>query len=157
MPTVSVVMPTFNRADRLHNSISSILSQDFDDLELLIVDDGLTDNTSEVVSSLQSYDARIRYEKLTENRGVGFARDAGMQHVTGKYIVPADADDLWLPGKLSAHVRILDYQSEIDILFGDCWHIDHLAGTRDQGYVRAHSGPILNKARNVGEDLYIFQ
>ena len=129
-PTVSIVMPTYNRADLLPRSIASILSQDFDDLQLLIVDDGSTDNTASVVKEIQNQDSRVRYLRLPENRGIGYARNAGLQHVTGKYIGLADSDDLWLPGKLKTQVEIMEQHPEIEVLFGDFWDIDHLKGTK---------------------------
>ena len=125
-PTVSVVMPTYNRADLLPRTIASILSQDYDDLELLIVDDGSSDNTTEVIREIQEQDSRLRYLQLPENRGIGFAREAGLQHLSGKYIALADSDDLWLPGKLKAQVNVLEKHTRIGILFGDFWNIDYV-------------------------------
>ena len=132
--TVSVVMPTYNRAHLLPPVVESILSQDFRDLELVIVDDGSTDNTAEVVQEIQARDPRVRYVRLPQNRGVGFARDAGLRYAPGRYIALADSDDLWMPGRLREQVAILEKHLEIDILFGDWWDINHVKGARRRAF-----------------------
>lgn len=156
-PTVSVVMPTYNRADLLPGTIASILSQDFDDLELLIVDDPSTDNTAEVIKEIQDQDPRLRYVQLPENRGIGFARDAGLQHVSGKYIALADSDDLWLPGKLTAQVEVLQKYPEIDILFGDFWNINHIKGTEESGFAQTQAGMKHLAVRHIADDLWLVE
>lgn len=106
MPTVSVVVPTYNRANRLHRSIESVLAQTFDDLELLVVDDGSTDHTEEVV---QGYDDdRITYVVHEENRGASAARNTGIERASGEYIAFLDSDDEWLPRKLERQVAELE-------------------------------------------------
>jgi glycosyltransferase involved in cell wall biosynthesis len=139
-PTVSVVMPTYNRADLLRRSVGSVLDQGFEDLELLIVDDGSTDDTGDVVRGIQKRDSRVRYMQLPENRGVGFARSAALRRTSGRYIGLIDSDDLWLPGKLSRQVEILEQQREIDILFGDFVNINHLDGTRNTAFTQTRAG-----------------
>jgi len=154
-PTVSVVMPTYNRADLLPRTIASILSQDFGDFELLIVDDGSTDNTAEVIREIQERDPRLRYVQLPENRGIGFARDTGLQHVSGKYIALADSDDLWLPGKLKAQVEVLEKYPQIDILFGDFWNIDYIRGTEAGGFAENQAGMQHLAVRPLDGDLWL--
>jgi glycosyltransferase involved in cell wall biosynthesis len=152
-PTVSVVMPTHNRADLLTKTTESILNQDFEDLELLIVDDGSTDNTAAVIKEIQ--DPRLRYVKLPENRGIGFARQAGLQHVSGKYIALADSDDLWLPGKLAAQIDVLDEHPGIDILFSDFINIDYVAGKKGNGFSETRSGMKHLTVRHITDDLWL--
>lgn len=154
-PLVSVVMPTYNRADLLPNTIESILNQDFDDFELLIVDDGSTDNTAEVIEQIQERDPRLCYLKLAENRGIGFARDAGLKHVSGKYIALADSDDHWLPSKLKLQVEVMDAYPEIDILFGDFWNINHIRKTEARGFSQTQAGMQYLKVRCITDDLWI--
>ncbi|HEC35642.1 MAG TPA: glycosyltransferase family 2 protein [Anaerolineae bacterium] len=155
-PTVSVVMPTYNRGHLLPPVVESILSQDFQDLELVIVDDGSTDDTAAVVRQIQTRDPRVRYVPLPENRGVGFARDAGLRYAPGKYIALADSDDIWLPGRLREQVEILERHPEIDILFGDFWNIDHLHGTKHRAFERS---PTLRQvvARPIEDGLFLIQ
>lgn len=155
-PAVSVVMPTYNRAHLLPPVVESILSQDFQDLELIIVDDGSTDSTAEIVREMQARDPRVRYLSLPQNRGLGFARDAGLRYAPGKYIALADSDDLWVPGRLREQVEVLEKYPEIDILFGDFWNINHVRGTRHRAF---ENSPGLREVvlRPLGEDLFLVE
>src|SRR6478736_3287941 len=90
----SVVIPTYNRASTLPRAIRSVLEQTYADVELVIVDDGSTDDTAEVVGAFA--DARITYLRQT-NRGVSAARNAGAAAATGDFIVFLDSDDQLLP------------------------------------------------------------
>jgi glycosyltransferase involved in cell wall biosynthesis len=156
-PTVSVVMPTYNRADLLPKTIASILSQDLEDFELLIVDDGSTDNTAAVIREIQARDARLRYVPLPENRGIGFVRQTGLQHASGKYIALADSDDLWLPGKLKAQVEALEKYPEIDILFSDFWNIDYVRGTEASGFAETQAGMKHLAVRHLADELWLVE
>lgn len=103
MPTVSVIIPTYNRASVLKRAIESVLAQDFHDFEIVVVDDGSTDNTPEVLASYQQI-CVIRQD----HRGVSAARNAGTARASGRLITFLDSDDLWLPGKLSVQVAFLN-------------------------------------------------
>jgi glycosyltransferase involved in cell wall biosynthesis len=133
MPKVSVILPTYNSSALLPRAISSVVGQNFDDLEVLVVDDGSTDDTVEIILEIQSRDERVRYMK-TPHRGVGFARDTGLRHARGELIAWIDADDLWLPGKLRTQVGILQTHPGIDILFADWWNINHARETQELGF-----------------------
>lgn len=98
---VSVVIPTYNRADVLGSAIDSALDQTYDDLEVIVVDDGSTDDTSDVVDR---YGANVRYHKFDENRGANAARNAGIDIATGEYIAFLDADDRWKSEKIARQV-----------------------------------------------------
>jgi glycosyltransferase involved in cell wall biosynthesis len=98
-PVVSVVLPTYNRAPLLGRSIRSVLGQGYTDFELIVVDDGSTDETSAVVSGFR--DPRISYLRLSRNTGAGAARNAGIRASKGKFIAFQDSDDEWLPSKLA--------------------------------------------------------
>ena len=150
-------MPTFNRADLLPKSIASILGQDFGDTELLIVDDGSTDNTYEVIQDIQDRDPRLRYKKLLDNQGVGNARQVGLQHVSGRYIALADSDDIWFPGKLTAQIEALDRHPEIDILFGDFWNIDYVRGTEASGFAETQAGMKHLTVSPLADDLWLVE
>ena len=129
-PMVSVILPTYNRADLLPGTINSVLDQKFSNLELLVVDDGSTDHTEKIINDIRKSDPRIQYLKLSINRGVGFARDYGLRRARGRYIGWADSDDLWMPNKLDVQVDILDRYPEIDLLFGDFINTDHINGVK---------------------------
>jgi glycosyltransferase involved in cell wall biosynthesis len=97
MPTVSIVLPTYNRADTLPRAIASVLAQVFTDWELLVIDDGSTDNTTALFNNT---DPRIRYVKQ-ENGGCYVARNHGLRLSRGALITFLDSDDEWLPHYLS--------------------------------------------------------
>ena len=102
---VSVVVPTYNSARFLGKALQSVLDQSFQDWELIVVDDGSTDNTREVVAAFQ--DRRIRYV-YQENRGAAAALNAGVRSARGAYIAFLGADDRWMPEKLALQVAQLD-------------------------------------------------
>lgn len=97
-PLVSVVIPTYNRAALLPRAITSVLNQTFPDLECIVVDDGSTDQTTQVVAGFQ--DPRLRLLRLPINGGGGHARNVGIQAARGELIAFLDSDDEWLPQML---------------------------------------------------------
>ena len=99
-PVVSVIIPTFNRGKMIRQAIDSVLEQDFEGFELIVVDDGSTDETREI---LNRYGTRIRVHSQP-NRGVSSARNAGIRISRGAYLAFLDSDDLWLPRKLSVQM-----------------------------------------------------
>ena len=103
-PLVSVIIPTYNRGWILKEAIDSVLSQDFDDIELIVVDDGSTDNT---INILDAYALDIIVLRQ-DNRGVSAARNAGISCASGQLIAFLDSDDLWLPGKMSRQVEFFN-------------------------------------------------
>ena len=103
--TVSVILPTYNRAHTVKRAIESVLHQSHADFELVIVDDGSTDNTIDVINEIT--DRRIQILRHKTNRGAGIARNTGIQASQGKYIAFQDSDDEWLPGILEKQVRVL--------------------------------------------------
>jgi|SRR6267378_4283950 len=100
---VSVIIPTYNRAQLCKEAVESALSQTYHDIEVIVVDDGSTDSTREVVSHL---DSRVRYLSQ-KNSGVSAARNLGMQSARGEFIAFLDSDDTWLPWKLQLQVNVL--------------------------------------------------
>ena len=104
-PTVSVVVPTFNRASLLPRAIDSVLAQTFTDFELLVVDDASTDETAEVVRRYA--DPRVRYLVQPHNTGVAGARNRGMRAARGDFIAFLDSDDEWMPEKLERQIGLL--------------------------------------------------
>ncbi len=101
---ISVVIPTYNRADLLPKAIQSALDQTFRDLELIIVDDGSTDRTEDVVRGYR--DPRIRYVKHEQNRGLNPARNTGVRNARGEFVAFLDSDDEWMPDKLAAQLEV---------------------------------------------------
>ena len=104
MPLVSIVMPTYNRADTIERAIKSVQVQTFQDWELIVVDDGSTDDTAALVAGLEPRMTLIRQENL----GFVGARNTGLRAATGKYIAFLDSDDEWLPYHLELCVAFLE-------------------------------------------------
>lgn len=112
-PTVSVVMPMHDAAPYIEESVRSILAQDIEDLELIIVDDGSTDDSVARIETID--DNRIRLFRQ-ENRGVASALITGMQHARGALIARHDADDVALPHRLSRPISFLEAHREIGLV-----------------------------------------
>src|SRR5436190_11436655 len=103
-PTVSVVIPVFNRAVAVRRAIDSVLAQTFQDFEIIVVDDGSTDDTAESVSSFQ--DPRITLIRHDRKRGGSAARNTGIRSSSGAYVAFLDSDDEWLPAKLERQLEV---------------------------------------------------
>ena len=105
-PTVSVIIPTYNRAHMVARAIQSVLSQTYQDFEIIVVDDASTDNTQEVVKEFMFRDKRVRYIKHEKNKGGSAARNTGIKNAQGEYIGFLDSDDEWLPTKLEKQIEL---------------------------------------------------
>jgi hypothetical protein len=106
-------MPVFNRERFVDEAIQSVIAQDFADFELLIVDDGSTDRTPEILRAWAQRDARIVVITLPENQGIPAALNAGLHHARAPYVARLDSDDLMMPRRLAAQAAVLDSQPEI--------------------------------------------
>ncbi|MBI4965986.1 MAG: glycosyltransferase [Desulfomonile tiedjei] len=104
MPLVSVIIPTYNRRSVLERAICSVLSQTFKDFELIVVDDGSQDSTSELLSQ---FDGKLK-AVYQENHGVSSARNLGIRHAQGELLAFLDSDDEWLPDKLARQTAQFD-------------------------------------------------
>lgn len=109
-PTVSVIIPTYNRANLVSRAIKSVLNQTYQDFEIIVVDDCSEDNTEEIVKSFN--DSRIRYIKHKKNKGGSAARNTGIKRARGKYIAFLDDDDEWLPSKLEKQIMLFEKLSK---------------------------------------------
>lgn len=108
MPEISVIIPSYNRATLLGRAVESVRAQNFDDLEILIVDDGSQDDTVDAVAKLQKDEPRIRLVQHPRNRGEAAARNTGLWEANGRYIAFLDSDDSWLEGKLDCQHSALE-------------------------------------------------
>lgn len=120
--TVSIVLPTYNRADLLEASVESILDQSYKDFELIIIDDGSTDDTEGVVR--QYDDNRIKYVKNDENIGATASRNTGIEQSCGEFIAFQNSDDEWDPSKLEKQMKIFDgASSSIGVVYTGMWRV----------------------------------
>jgi glycosyltransferase involved in cell wall biosynthesis len=123
-PTVSIIIPTYNRRQLIARSIKSVLNQTYRDFELIIVDDGSTDDTSEVVAGFN--DERIRYIRCEENRGEAAARNTGIKTARYDYIAYQDSDDEWLPEKLARQMELLeDAPPRLGVIYTGFWKTEN--------------------------------
>jgi glycosyltransferase involved in cell wall biosynthesis len=122
-PRVSVVLPVRNEERHVTAAVESILQQSFDDFELIIVDDGSTDRTSEIVEALAADDRRVRIIRLP-GRGLVEALNAGVAAATGVYVARMDADDVALRDRLARQVDELDRRPELGVLGTRVRYID---------------------------------
>ncbi|MHA7867460.1 MAG: glycosyltransferase family 2 protein [Salipiger thiooxidans] len=123
MPYASIVVPAFNAAETLAETLVSLSAQTFRDLEIVVVDDGSTDSTSRVAEQQARTDGRIRVVRQ-HNRGLAGARNSGIAAATGEIVGFCDADDRWLPEKLDTHVRHLERSPQVGISYSGSAMID---------------------------------
>jgi glycosyltransferase involved in cell wall biosynthesis len=114
MPGVSVIIPTYNRGDLVTEAIESVLRQSYADLELIVVDDGSTDDTASVVGGIG--DERIRYFSK-DNGGQSSACNFAFRHAEGRYIAYLDSDDMWPEAYLETMVRQLDAKTDYGVAY----------------------------------------
>lgn len=120
MPLVSVIIPTYNRVDVILRTIRSVKQQTFEDYEIIVVDDGSTDNTVEVI---KDFDRQIRLIRQ-ENQGVSVARNNGVKASKGKYIAFLDSDDEWYPLYLEACIAFLNNNLDEHVVHTEFeWHL----------------------------------
>jgi glycosyltransferase involved in cell wall biosynthesis len=115
MPKVSVIIPTYNCAHYLEQAIESAIDQTYRDIEIIVLDDGSTDNTSEVV---RRYGTAIRYIRQ-KNSGVTAARNHAIKASSGEFLAMLDADDWWETTKLAEQVPILDSDPQLALVYSD--------------------------------------
>lgn len=126
MKQISVVIPTYNYGRFLREAIDSVLAQTYAPLEILVVDDGSTDDTEQIVAS---YGERVRYIRQ-RNAGVGAARNNGIAQARGEYVAFLDSDDLWLPEKLAKEIARFEADPELGLVYSGAERFDQ-SGTLD--------------------------
>ena len=110
---ISVIIPTYNREKVIFNSVKSVLNQSFKYIEVIIIDDGSTDNTKNKIKHLK--DKRIKYIKLNKTKGANYARNIGIKLAKGKFIAFQDSDDIYHVDKLEKQIKnIYKYKSDFD-------------------------------------------
>lgn len=114
-PIFSIVMPAYNAASTIRDSIDSVLAQSYTDYELIVVNDCSKDNTLQILQEYAGQDSRIKVINLAENSGVAMARNAAIEMATGRYIAFLDSDDLWEPKKLAVQLEVL--ATGVDVVY----------------------------------------
>jgi glycosyltransferase involved in cell wall biosynthesis len=110
---ISVIIPTYNRAKSLNRSLTSVLNQTYNNIEIIIVDDCSTDNTTKIINKIKDY--RIKFFKLKRNKGPGFARNFGIKKSKGEFIAFQDSDDIYHEAKLEKQIiNIKRNNSDLD-------------------------------------------
>ena len=123
-PRISVVIPAYNRAHLVGEAIQSVLDQDFPPHEIVVVDDGSTDDTAAVAAR---YPVRVISQ---DNQGIGGARNRGITESSGELLAFLDSDDRWMPNRLSAQMRRLAAPPPVDLVFAHYREIHDLDGVR---------------------------
>ena len=141
-PKVSVIIPTYNRADLLARAVNSVLSQTYDDYEIIIVDDHSSDNIQDVISKFT--DPRIRLMRHERNKGQSASINTGIANARGEYIAFLDDDDEWLPNKLEGQVAVFQSSaSDVGLVYGWMDRIEDSTGRLIPSYRNTIEGDIF--------------
>ncbi len=156
MIRVSVIIPTYNRADLLPTAISSVLAQTYTDWELIVVDDASTDNTREVIKEWEAKDSRIRSVSLNKNSGgPAHPKNVGVESARGEFIAFLDHDDEWLPEKLKKQVAVFASSPRIGLVTCEAYVVDGAGrNSRQRNNFRDSEGG--NLSRYSGKKFYVF-
>jgi len=114
-PKISTIIPVYNREKYIAEAIDSVLAQTYKPIEVIVVDDGSTDNSAGIVK--QYVNSSIRYT-FQPNQGIGAARNTGIELAKGSYYAFLDSDDLWTPDKISLQMKAFDNDPDLDMIFG---------------------------------------
>ena len=138
-PKVSVIVPTYNRADRLERALNSIVSQTYQDFELIVVDDGSTDKTSKLMKSFP----KAQYLYIKKNSGVSKARNVGLAFAKGELICFLDSDDLWKEKKIQIQSLWLENNKDSQICYTDEIWVRNGVRVNPMNRHRKYSGDIF--------------
>ena len=138
-PKVSVIVPTYNRADRLERALNSIVSQTYQDFELIVVDDGSTDKTSQLMKSFP----KAQYFYIKKNSGVSKARNVGLAFAKGELICFLDSDDLWKEKKIQIQPLWLENNKDSQICYTDEIWVRNGVRVNPMNRHRKYSGDIF--------------
>ena len=158
---VSVIIPTYNREMFISNAIRSVINQNHQNIEIIVVDDGSTDDTAQVVHLFKKKYPQILYYQNERNKGPSGARNTGIIHSAGDYLTFLDSDDIWLDGQLAYGLKILDEHPEIDVLFGNFQVVDFNTGEHQYNFFdrkeilhRLKSIPIASHIRLLDDNIF---
>ncbi len=159
MPLVSVYMGTWNQERFIAEAIESVLGQDFEDLELIIVDGASTDETRKIIDRYAQQDPRIRVIFQERNMGISGACNDGIEAAKGKFVANIDSDDVWVPDKLTKQLAVLERDEDL-IVWSEGGLIDHAGRSIGKSYSEYYGAVSKKKSGDLWQELlpvnYIF-
>ena len=152
MPTVSVIMPSYNHSRYIGESIESILSQSYGDIELIIIDDASVDRSTDIIASYAKIDKRIRFSNHPVNLGIANTVNEGLDRATGEFLSFASSDDVWCSDKLREQIKILRRDST-QVVWSEGVLIDGNGKELGRTFTDYHSGQNKMKTGNLFQHL----
>jgi glycosyltransferase involved in cell wall biosynthesis len=155
-PLASVVIPTFNRVRRIVEAVSSVLRQDYESIEVIVVDDSSNDGTPGVVAGMREANPNVRYLLNRRGRGPSRARNDGILECEGKYIAFLDSDDVWAEDHLRPAIDLLETHPEVDVVFGNLLNKNTVTG---ETFTHFDDKVALGKIRKsaLGDGTFVLQ
>lgn len=142
-PLVSIITPTYNRADFLKQTIESVLAQSYKNIEHVIIDDGSTDNTKALIEKyLDTGKVRYFYQ---DNSGQSVARNKGLKEAEGDFVCFLDSDDYFLPKKVEQQIQAFQNNPTVDLAYGDYIFVDANGSTLNEENMTRYSGNITRE------------
>ena len=142
-PLISVLTPAYNREKYIGEAIKSVQAQVIEDWEMIVIDDGSTDRTAEIVKAYQAKDKRIVILENPKNMGISATRNHGLEHIRGKYVAMLDSDDVCLPQRFEKQIPYLEAHPEVGVLGAWAKHIGtsnrQFTPEQEDGKLRARS------------------
>jgi glycosyltransferase involved in cell wall biosynthesis len=149
---ISIILPTYNRANYLQRAISSVFIQTYPRWELIVWDDGSTDNSAEIVRAYN--DDRLRYF-YDDNHGAAYARNRAIEVAQGEYLAFLDSDDEWRAGKLDDQVKAMLAFPEIEVLFSDFQNINTITQKKQRTFEHYSNAMKLLDVKQLSNDLFL--
>lgn len=133
-PKISVIIPTYNYGEYVSEALDSVLAQTYKDYEIIVIDDGSTDNTKDIVGKyIENSIGNIKYI-YQENKGVSNARNTGIKNARGEYIAFLDADDIWFPDKLELQMDLFEKNPELGLVFCNTFSFNEHSSSKKTGF-----------------------
>lgn len=121
MAEVSTIIPAYNCEDYIKETVESVLAQTYKDIEIIVVDDGSTDRTGEI---LKDFGSKVEYIRQSKNTGPSAARNKGIERARGKYIAFLDHDDVWTPNKIEEQIKLLESNKDLALAYSNCYNVN---------------------------------
>ncbi len=151
-PTVSVIMPSYNHSRFIEEAIRSVLNQTFDDFELIIIDDGSSDNSQEIIQKFAEIDPRIKPIFHKKNMGIARTVNDGIDAARGEFISLTASDDVWAPNKLEVQLEILARNEDL-VVWSEGKIIDANGNPTGQTFTERHNALNRKKSGRIFEEL----